>query len=370
MKFLSTRVATITLVALITVFSIHLFDRWLRDARVDLTQDDLYSLSTGSKSILERMSEEGVEPVDITLYFSETSGKTLPRFIKDFISYERYLRSLLRQYERRSNGKVTVDFIDPVTDSDEAQEAADAGLDGKLINEEGDRFYFGLTFETQTGSRETLEFLWPQEQENIEYEISKTLTNLLWPTRQRVGVLSSLEVFGSADDPYLAQMMAAQGRQPTQEWVSVQLLRETYDVTKVPADTEEISALGVRCPGGHPSEELAQGRRSSRSISGCSRAAVPWSSSTPTRSTTRHRRTRSSPGQRCSTSRPRASIHCSRPGASSCRPTPSPVISVSRCVARAPRAARRRWWSTSRSAPMTSPTRPPPTCRSSRDSTT
>jgi ABC-type uncharacterized transport system involved in gliding motility auxiliary subunit len=234
-------VVTLLLLALVTVFAVHLADRWLAPVRVDLTEDDLYSLTDGTEQILERMREEGVKPLDVKLYFSETTGKTLPKFIKEFITYERYLRSLLREYERAARGKLRVELVDPLPDSDEAQQAADFGLDGKLINQEGDLFYFGLAFETQTGSREVIEFLWPSEQETIEYEISKTLHGLLWPTQKRVGVLSSLEVFGSAQDPYMAQMLAAQGRQPTQQWISIQLLDELYDVSQIDASTDSIS---------------------------------------------------------------------------------------------------------------------------------
>ena len=110
------------------------------------------------------MNEEGVQPVEITLYFSDTTGKTLPRFIKDFITYERYLRHLLRSYERAAQGKIEVSVIDPVTDSDEAVEAAQDGLEGRAINQHGDQFFFGLTVETQTGSKASIPFLWPEEQ--------------------------------------------------------------------------------------------------------------------------------------------------------------------------------------------------------------
>ncbi|HVS66843.1 MAG TPA: Gldg family protein [Thermoanaerobaculia bacterium] len=231
---------TLLLLALVTAFGVHLADRWLAPVRVDLTEDDLYSLTDGTEQILERMREEGVKPVDVKLYFSETTGKTLPKFIKEFITYERYLRNLLREYERAARGKLRVDFVDPLPDSDEAQQATDYGLDGKLINQEGDLFYFGLAFETQTGGREAIEFLWPSEQETIEYEISKRLYGLLWPTSKRIGVLSSLEVFGSAQDPYMAQMLAAQGRQPTPQWISIQLLDELYEVSQIDPSTDSI----------------------------------------------------------------------------------------------------------------------------------
>ena len=219
-----TKLLSILLIALIVLFGNHIAFEQLASARIDLTQTDLYSLTDGTEAILQRMHDEGVKPIDIELYFSATTGKTLPRFVKNFISYERYLRSLLKEYERGAKGKIRVRYIDPVTDSDEAQDALDFGLDGKPINQEGDLFFFGLVFQTQTGSRDVIEFLWPDRQETIEYEISKKIHALLWPSTRTVGVLSGLEVFGSADNPYLAQMLAAQGRQPREKWVALQLL--------------------------------------------------------------------------------------------------------------------------------------------------
>ena len=238
---MSHRTLTICLLSLVTVLSIHVLSRVLEGATADLTSQNIYSLSEGTHQILDRMNEEGVQPVEITLYFSETAGKTLPRFIKDFVTYERYLRHLLRSYERAAQGKIEVSIVDPVTDSDEAVEAAQDGLEGRAINEHGDQFFFGLTVETQTGSKDAIPFLWPEEQESIEYEISKRLTSLLWPGSKRVGILAGLEVFGTADNPYLTQMLAAQGRQPSESWIVVRLLEESYQVSNLGVDVEHIS---------------------------------------------------------------------------------------------------------------------------------
>ena len=215
---MSQRTLTIGLLSIITILSIHVLYRVLEGATADVTSQHIYSLSEGTRQILDRMSDEGVQPVEITLYFSETTGNTLPRFIKDFITYERYLRHLLRSYERAAQGKIEVSFIDPFTDSDEAVEAVQDGLEGRAINQHGDQFFFGLTVETQTGSKDSIPFLWPEEQESVEYEISKRLTSLLWPGSKRIGILAGLEVFGTTDNPYLARMLAAQGRQPSEKW--------------------------------------------------------------------------------------------------------------------------------------------------------
>jgi len=235
------RLLTILLVGFVTILSVHLVNRFLEGWRADLTADSLYSLSDGTLAILDKVQDEGVKPIEIKLYFSKTTGQTLPRFIKDFITYDRYLRNILGEYERAAHGKIRVDFIDPVTDSDDAQNAIEDGVESRPINEHGDLFFFGLTLETQTGSKETIPFLWPNEQATVEYEISKRIHSLLWPSGKRIGVLSSLEVLGTGENPYMAQMLAAQGRAPSEKWISMQLLEESYEVSQIGLDQDEIS---------------------------------------------------------------------------------------------------------------------------------
>ncbi len=241
-KILGSRVTTLVLVALIAVFGIHVLARWSENLRADFTADNLYSLTDGTEAILARLQEEGVKPLELKLYFSETAGKSLPKFIKDFITYEKYVRALLKEYEIASEGKIKVSFIDPIPDTDDSQDAQDFGLDGKPINQHGDLFFFGLVFQTQTGSRDVIDFLWPNQQETIEYEISKRLQSLIWPTRQRVGVMSSLEVVSDASNPYMAQILRAQGKAPGESWIAMKLLEETYQVSKIDADTDHISS--------------------------------------------------------------------------------------------------------------------------------
>ncbi|MCB1032841.1 MAG: GldG family protein, partial [Acidobacteria bacterium] len=164
-KLMENRGTTIALLFVITALAIYLLGLAFDGVRGDLTDDNLYSLTPGTQAILEKMQQEGVQPIEISLYFSETAGKTLPKFIKDFITYERYLESLLKEYERASAGKIRLKFIDPIPDSDEAQDAQDFGLDGKPINQQGDLFFFGLVIQTQTGSKDVIDFLWPEQQE-------------------------------------------------------------------------------------------------------------------------------------------------------------------------------------------------------------
>jgi ABC-type uncharacterized transport system involved in gliding motility auxiliary subunit len=256
----NTRLVTIVLVAVITALAVHVVSQIAGGARVDITEDRLYSLTDGTREILEQMRSESAEPIDITLYFSATTGKSLPSFIKQFIVYEDYLRALLQEYERAAGGRLRVHFVDPKPDSDEAQQALDDGLDGKPVNQHGDLFFFGLLFETQTGSKDVIEFLWPDRQEDVEYEISRRIVELLWPSSQRIGVLSSLEMMPNTD-PYMAQLLAAQGRRPPEPWTAVRLLQERYEVRRIEPDAtaipaDEIDLLAVVHPRDLPTGAL------------------------------------------------------------------------------------------------------------------
>lgn len=240
-KILNSPKTTVVFIILVAVFGIHVIAQNTERVRFDMTADDLYSLSDGTETILAKMNDEGIKPIEMKLYFSESAGKSLPKFIKQFITYHRYLKALLTEYEVASKGKIEVTFYDPIPDSDDAQDAVDFGLDGKPINQHGDLFFFGLVLQTQTGSRDVIEFLWPSEQETVEYEISKRLHRMIWPTRKRVGVLSSLNVLSDATNPYMAQILAAQGKDPGKSWLSMQLLEESYQVSRIDSGVTELS---------------------------------------------------------------------------------------------------------------------------------
>ena len=62
----------------------------LRDARIDLTKERLYTISEGTRKALRAIDE----PIDIRVYFSKKLGEAAPSYAK---SFER-VRTLLEQY--------------------------------------------------------------------------------------------------------------------------------------------------------------------------------------------------------------------------------------------------------------------------------
>ena len=77
----------------------------LKSARVDLTEDNLYTLSEGSLNIIGSLNEQ----ITLRLYFSEQVAQELPS-IK---SYAQRVTELLEEYQRASNGMIRLIVANP-----------------------------------------------------------------------------------------------------------------------------------------------------------------------------------------------------------------------------------------------------------------
>ena len=71
-----------------------------RGARVDLTENNLYTLSPGTKEILSKLDE----PINLYLFYSDKGTQNLPQLR----TYATRVRELLEEMAARSNGRVPV----------------------------------------------------------------------------------------------------------------------------------------------------------------------------------------------------------------------------------------------------------------------
>ena len=102
----STTAVLALILAVILCLSVNIFSsNSLRSIRLDLTQQGLYTLSPGSKRILEEIPE----PIRLRFYFSEKLATQLPN-IK---TYGLRVRELLEEYVNLSKGKIRLEIIDP-----------------------------------------------------------------------------------------------------------------------------------------------------------------------------------------------------------------------------------------------------------------
>jgi ABC-type uncharacterized transport system involved in gliding motility auxiliary subunit len=204
----------------------------------DTTEEKLYTLTDGTKAIIDKLDRK----LDLKLFYAhEAANSSGHDFLLEYNNYFYYVRDLLRAYERRSGGKLSVEVLDPKPFSDAEEQADQLGLQRYPINERTG-FYFGLAVLGDSGSREVLKWLPPQEQALLEYKVSEAIDLASRTKKNKLGVLSSLSITGGGMSDYMRQMMAMQGRQSEQPWVISEQLRKQYDIIDVAADVDAIPA--------------------------------------------------------------------------------------------------------------------------------
>jgi len=230
----------VILVGIITFCAISITQNLGRSLQWDLTEEKIYSLSDGTKNILNKINQ----PIDIKLYYAKTASLKAPDMIKDFNDYYFFVKALLEEYADYAGKMINLQVIDPRPFSEEEQEALRYGLKRYQITaDEG--FFFGLVAQTQYGAVKTIDIFDPKRQSSVEYDISYLLDSLISREKKKIGVLSSLPVMGDDMSGYMAQMMRIRGQQPRGPWIIIRQLQQQYDVTKIDTDTEQIKDVDI-----------------------------------------------------------------------------------------------------------------------------
>ena len=199
-------------------------------ARVDLTAEQLYTLSPGSKAVLAKLDQK----VTLKFFFSE-SAKDMPPSLK---TYAEQVRDLLREYERAGKGNVAIETYDPKQDSDEEEWAVKYGVEPQQANPFGSPIYFGLVAVCGT-QEQTIPGFDPRMESTLENEITRHITRVAWPERPVVGVLSAIPgVLGEQMNPMMMQMR----RRPSPGWVAFSELKKDYDLREIAKDAESIDS--------------------------------------------------------------------------------------------------------------------------------
>lgn len=225
-------------IAVITVSMVSITRQIGRSLRLDITDQKLYTLSDGTRQILDGLKQ----PITIKLFYSQTASMKAPDQIRFFSNYYEYVRAVLEEYVSQSKGMVKLEVIDPRPYTEEEMAAIRYGLKQFNISQE-EKFFFGLVVQTQFGVTKNIEFFTPDRQNFVEYDISYLIDTAMTRQKSRVGILSSLPVMGDDASGYMAYMMKMQGQQIRPAWGLVQQLKQKYEVRSIAADTEKISDI-------------------------------------------------------------------------------------------------------------------------------
>ncbi|MDP7548939.1 MAG: Gldg family protein, partial [Alphaproteobacteria bacterium] len=216
----STTAVLALILAAILYLSINIFSsNSLRSIRLDLTQQGLYTLSPGSKRILDEIPE----PIRLRFYFSEKLATQLPN-IK---TYGLRVRELLEEYVNLSQGKIRLEIIDPEPFTEDEDEAVRLGLQAVPIGA-GDSLYFGLIATNSIDDRQTVPFFSREKEAFLEYDLTRMLFNLSDPKKPLVGLISGLQMNADASP----MMRFSGGPQP---WAIVGAIRDAFDLKTLDA---------------------------------------------------------------------------------------------------------------------------------------
>ncbi|CAG0939795.1 hypothetical protein GPROT2_00740 [Gammaproteobacteria bacterium] len=211
-------------VAVIFLVAVPLANVILRGARIDLTENHLYTLSPGTIHILGNIPE----PIHLYFFFSGTAtGKT-----PFFRTYAGRVRDMLQDFAQRSNGRITVTEVDPVPFSDEEDRATQFGLQGIRLDNSADPIFMGIAGTNSVGDDQVIPFVDPRKEAFLEYDLAKLVYSLANPKHPVVGLLSSLPISAGFDP------MTQQIRQP---WAVVNQLRQVFDIRQLEPGLTKIA---------------------------------------------------------------------------------------------------------------------------------
>ena len=217
--FSSFGLATIGLTLLLGVLVISV----LPSLRIDLTEDRLFSLSDGTKNILSNLNQ----PIELMFFYSDSATEDVPQLR----AYGNRVQELLREIVIASRGNLRLSVIDPEPFSEEEDLATQYGVRAVPVTQGGEGVYFGLVAAQDEEAvpealrvTETIPLIRPDQEEFLEYEFMKVITQVSNPERTIIGLVTQLDIDGGFDP------MTGQG---TQQWMIMDLVRQLYEVRRV-----------------------------------------------------------------------------------------------------------------------------------------
>lgn len=197
----------------------------LRSARVDLTENKLYTLSEGTENVLSELDED----VTLRFYFSRKLAQEIPAIQ----AYGKRVQELLEELAAVSD-KLTLVVEEPEPFSEAEDSAVSFGLRGAPANRAGDMLYFGLAATNTTDDTETIPFFSDAREEFLEYDLTQLIYKLGDPERPVVGLITQLPVAGSAQaNPFTQQP-------PSEAWVIYDQLGQLFEVRDLAWDSRTI----------------------------------------------------------------------------------------------------------------------------------
>jgi ABC-type uncharacterized transport system involved in gliding motility auxiliary subunit len=225
MKKVTLGAGALALVGLLFIGIMLLANSLLRRAQFDLTSDRVHTIAEGTDHIVKNLKE----PVNLYFFFSQQTAAAVPQ-VK---AHGTRVRELLEELVARSNGKLTLKVIDPQPFTEEEDRATEFGITATPFSARGDKLYLGLAATNSTDGKDSIPYLDPENEVQLEYDVAKLIYKLSTPKKPVVGWLSSLPMGGDFD------MQTGRPRAP---WVVFGQVEQMYTVRNLDASLTKIDA--------------------------------------------------------------------------------------------------------------------------------
>ena len=212
-------VTSLVIAALFLFFLNVLSNAEIRSAQVDLTESKLFTLSQGTKNILNTIKE----PLTFRFYFSRRFGEISPAHG----NYAKRVRELLETFKSAAGGKIKLKIINPEAFSVEEDEAVKLGIQGIPLDQSGESGYFGLAATNSTDDRQSVAFFNPQREQFLEYDITRMVFELAQPEKKKIGLMTSL-------------LLEADPMTQYQPWPIMRQITQFFEVKSLDPDVKEI----------------------------------------------------------------------------------------------------------------------------------
>jgi ABC-type uncharacterized transport system involved in gliding motility auxiliary subunit len=177
----------------------------------DFTADKVHTLSDGTREILKELGA----PV-VVRYYATRSSDYMPEHVK---LHMRRVDDLLAQYKNASGGKLQIVELDPQPDTEAEDSANLDGISGQTFDEQN--LFFGLAISCLDRTT-TIPFLDPAQETMLEYQISRSISEVSRPDKPVIGLMAGLPISGSPG------MNPMQPGQPA--WEIYRQLAQFYEV--------------------------------------------------------------------------------------------------------------------------------------------
>lgn len=194
-----------------------------KNTQLDFTEQKLYTLSAGTQQLLAELQE----PVSLQYFYSNKATRDVPMLR----NYAQRVEELLEAYVRMADGKLRLEVIDPEAFSADEDRAAALGLQAVPLEQDGAQLYFGLAAENAQGARQVIAFFALDQEELLEYELSRLISSVAQPERPVIGVLSGLPMNGGFD---------MQAGQPLPVWTILEEVRQQFSIESLKDDIDLI----------------------------------------------------------------------------------------------------------------------------------